>query len=420
MESAMKTISKNSKHRALPAMAFGLLLGATTLASAAFADTAGTALPRRSAIDDLFDAHGQGNAPDRYLSRRPTFRASMSASEVYEAAKSAIARIVVTAPVEARGTGTGFLVDGRGDIVTDCHVVKGATGRATIVVIFADDQVPRSGKVLGCDEPGDIAVLQVDGDMSRRQPLQFARPGTFKTGEDIVAIGYAKAMAGEPSIKRGLISAMHRSAGSHSDLVQTDTPINGGDSGGPLLNMRGEVVAVIEGGFEGTMTAKNLKEIIDGGDTSLQVIAGINFGRSATTAQAFAQKIIATGKVERPDLGIDVEVAGTQGSLWVLPQPGVVVKSVKPGSPAARAGIRANEIIYKLGNGKIWPTPSIRDFQDALALIEPGQPIKIGRYWLSQNGVDAISSGQPAATSDVTYEEAIVSAIGSAPHSAER
>jgi hypothetical protein len=148
---------------------------------------------------------------------------------------------------------------------------------------------------------GDIAVIHVDGISPHRPPLRFAKPGAFEPGDEVIAVGYGLDLFGEPSVNSGNISALHRSDGEHGDLVQTNAPINHGNSGGPLLNMRGEVVGVNSYGVPSQLKMADLflaqKQIVDNGgglpSVGLDIVSGIFYAKGAATAQTYVQKIIA-------------------------------------------------------------------------------------------------------------------------------
>jgi S1-C subfamily serine protease len=320
-----------------------------------------------------------------------------AAGDIYRMIWTSIARVSATYPTK-RGDGTSFLVDDRGDLATNCHVVMAddSTGPVKVEIQFPDDPTWLPAKVLGCDEEGDIAVLHVDGLPPTRQPLRFARSGTFGPGDEVMVVGYALGLDGDPSVTTGSISALHRSLvdGAFGDLVQTNAAINHGNSGGPMLDMHGEVVGVntyIERSTldVGDVTRAQKKNTINAGpppEIDLKVVQGIFYARSAVTAQVYVQEIISSGRVRRPDLGVAVS---WMDSNWLhLPRQGVKVDSVTPGSLAARVGLAKDMIIYAidLGSGVVWKIRTPGDFRDALALMSPSQAIKLYFYALTDKG----------------------------------
>jgi putative serine protease PepD len=144
--------------------------------------------------------------------------------------------------VEGEGAGTGIVLDTDGHILTNAHVVDGAT-EVTVTV----NGEPRSATVLGGDLSDDIAVLQLD-DASGVVPATLGSSGSVAVGDQVVAIGNALALEGSPTVTQGIVSALDRSIetsnGSLGGLIQTDAAISSGNSGGPLVNTAGEVIGV--------------------------------------------------------------------------------------------------------------------------------------------------------------------------------
>jgi putative serine protease PepD len=146
--------------------------------------------------------------------------------------------------VEGEGAGTGIVLDPDGDILTNAHVVADAT---QIYVRVAGDDTPRPARLVASSTTSDIAVVHVD-DTTGLVPATRAAEGTTAVGDDVVAIGNALALEGGMSVTEGIVSALDRSIGTESGtltgLIQTDAAISSGNSGGPLVNARGQVVGV--------------------------------------------------------------------------------------------------------------------------------------------------------------------------------
>ena len=142
---------------------------------------------------------------------------------------------------EGEATGTGVVITSNGEILTNAHVVEGAT---SVRVRFANDTEPVDADVLAFDTGNDLALLKVNA--SNLVAATFATPGSVRVGDQVVAIGYALALDGGPSVTTGIVSALKRTiftdSGALNSLIQTDAAISSGNSGGPLVNMRGEVV----------------------------------------------------------------------------------------------------------------------------------------------------------------------------------
>jgi len=144
---------------------------------------------------------------------------------------------------QGQGAGTGIVLDSQGHVLTNAHVVNGAT---EVSVTLAGDSRSRSAEVVGADTDADIAVLKVD-DTEGLQPATFSQKGV-QVGDEVVAIGNALALEGGPTVTEGIVSALGRSIrtenGNLTGLIQTDAAISSGNSGGPLVDAFGEVVGV--------------------------------------------------------------------------------------------------------------------------------------------------------------------------------
>ncbi|RAM51274.1 MAG: serine protease [Hapalosiphonaceae cyanobacterium JJU2] len=244
-----------------------------------------------------------------------------------------------------RGTGSGFIISGDGRILTNAHVVDGAD---TVKVSLTDGR-SFDGKVLGKDELTDIAVVKIQA--NNLPTLTMGNSEQLQPGQLAIAIGNPLGL--DNTVTTGIISATGRNSSligasdKRVDYIQTDAAINPGNSGGPLLNDRGQVI--------GMNTA-----IIQGAQ-------GIGFAIPINTAQRIADQLITTGKAQHPYLGIQMigltpELKQSLNSdpnnnLTVNEDQGVLVVKVIPNSPAARAGIRAGDVIQKL-NGKTVKDPS--------------------------------------------------------------
>jgi S1-C subfamily serine protease len=237
-----------------------------------------------------------------------------------------------------RGIGSGFIISSDGRILTNAHVVDGAD---TVKVTLTGGKTYQ-GKVLGKDELTDVAVVKIQAD--NLPTVKIGNSENLQPGQWAIAIGNPLGL--DNTVTTGIISATGR-AGSligsdkRVDYLQTDAAINPGNSGGPLLNAQGEVV--------GMNTA-----IIQGAQ-------GLGFAIPINTAQRISNQLIATGKAQHPYLGIQMvgltpEIKQSLNSdpnsgLTVDEDHGVLVVKVMPNSPAAKAGIRAGDVIQKL-NGQ--------------------------------------------------------------------
>ncbi|HCI85937.1 MAG TPA: protease DO family protein [Dehalococcoidia bacterium] len=244
-----------------------------------------------------------------------------------------------------QGVGTGVILDEEGLILTNWHVVDGAV---TITVAFEDGSVSE-GELFRRDPMLDLAIVRVSG-KENLKPAIFGDSDSLRIGEDVVAIGHALGLRGGPTVSKGVVSAIDRTIVAYAGadltgLVQTDAAINEGNSGGPLVNMFGEVV--------GINTAK-----INVGDR-------IGFAININAAKESAYSLIAQGPVPPPGFlgvgGVDITRALAR-ALRLPVGEGFGVTVVEPGSPADEAGIELDDIIIQLDDTEITEGQDLTDF----------------------------------------------------------
>ena len=268
----------------------------------------------------------------------------LSTPELVELLTPSVVQIAVDLG-RGQGVGTGVILDEEGLILTNWHVVEGAV---TITVAFEDGSVAE-GELFRRDPLLDLAIVKVaprDG----LKPAIFGDSEALRIGEDVVAIGHALGLRGGPTVSKGVVSALDRTivgevGGDLTGLVQTDAAINEGHSGGPLVNMFGEVV--------GINTAK-----INIGDR-------IGFAININAAKTAAYSLIAQGPVPAPGFlgvgGVDVTRALAR-ALRLPVGEGFGVTVIEPGSPAANAGIELDDIIVQLDTTEITRGQDLTDF----------------------------------------------------------
>ena len=236
-------------------------------------------------------------------------------------------------------TGSGFVIDNDGHIVTNAHVVDGAS---SVTVQLGQNGDTVDAKVVGTDPSTDVAVLQVEGDTSSLQPLPLGDSSQVKVGDPVVAIGNPFGL--DDTATAGIVSAVQREIDAPngftiSNAIQTDAPINPGNSGGPLIDAAGRVI-----GINSQIESPN-----GGGNI------GIGFAVPINTAKQVADELIANGQVEHAFLGISgTDVTPELAQTFNLNvDSGALVESVVPGGPAAKAGIEAGNADVTMNGTRI-------------------------------------------------------------------
>ena len=246
--------------------------------------------------------------------------------------------------VPTRGLGSGFIVDGRGYILTNNHVVEGAE---EIKVTLTDARSFRA-VLVGRDRFTDLAVLKID---ARNLPVVALAGSTqLSVGETVVAIGSPLWIEGGPTVTTGVVSALGRSMEEPGlpmlhNLIQTDAAINPGNSGGPLLNLAGQAIGI---------------------NTAIIPSAhGIGFAISSTMARPVLRELISKGRVVRPSLHLTaVSVTAAVAYANDLPmERGALVTRVEDGGSAAAAGVREGDVITAVGGR---PVKDLHHFHDSL------------------------------------------------------
>jgi len=255
---------------------------------------------------------------------------------------------------EGEATGTGVVLTSDGEILTNAHVVADST---SVSVRFAGETEPRTATVLASDPGNDMALLKINA--TNLKPATFAQPGTIRIGDQVIAIGYALALDGGPSVTSGIISALKRTiiteSGALNGLIQTDAAISSGNSGGPLVNLRGEVV-----GINTAVARSDVNQAANnvGFSISVDEIGPVlEQLRSQASGVARQEGFLGVGLAARTD--------GGQGAI---------ITSVQPDSPASLAGIQQDDIVLSVDgepiDGQAGLVAAIRD-------AAPGQTVEI-------------------------------------------
>jgi serine protease Do len=277
------------------------------------------------------------------------------------------------------GVGSGFVYDNRGHILTNNHVVENAE---KIKVAFYDG-TEVDAKVVGADKQTDVAVIKVDN--TRVQALPKGDSSKLKVGELVMAVGSPFELS--QSVTTGIISALERNAvgiNDYESFIQTDAPINRGNSGGPLVNMNGEVVGINSA-------------IVSGGSGN----DGIGFAIPMKLASSVADMIIKDGKVHYARIGIELAplTAPLARQLGLDPTTkGVLVGNVLPGSPADKAGLKQGDVITSFAGEKVQDRSS---FRLKVATSEVAKTYEIGYL---RDGKDRTASIVPAPAEKVVFE----------------
>ena len=257
-------------------------------------------------------------------------------------------------------SGSGFFVSDQGYVITNNHVVEGTKE----VKIVLSDGSERTASIVGTDQYSDIAVLKTDGEIPAIASL--GNSDKLDPGEAVIAIGSPLGNF-KNTVTVGVVSATGRSIDTGNgyqieDLIQTDAAINHGNSGGPLVNLAGEVIGI------NTLVVRNTNS----GD----VAEGLGFAIPVNTAQAIAQQIIQQGYFSRPYMGINFQpVNPSIAARYNLSADwGVYVMKVADGSPASSAGLQQGDIITKLGDVTLDETHS---YVNTLFTFKPGDQVTL-------------------------------------------
>ncbi|MEI6161104.1 MAG: Do family serine endopeptidase [Roseococcus sp.] len=287
----------------------------------------------------------------------------------------------------ANALGSGFIVDAQGTVVTNNHVVRNATS----VKVKLEDGRELNARVVGRDERTDIAVLKIDAG----QPLPFLALGdsnTARPGDWVVAVGNPFGLGG--TVTAGIVSARGRDigVGPYDDFIQIDASINSGNSGGPLFGLDGSVIGVNTAIFSPS-----------GGSV------GIGFAIPSNMVRQVVAQIQANGRVERGFLGASTQplTPALARSLRLTKPEGALVGQVEPESPAARGGLRAGDVVTKVGETSV---ANPRDLARAIGDARPGSEVRLSvqrdgaaqelRVTLAELRDGQAAAGKPAAEAE--------------------
>jgi putative serine protease PepD len=280
---------------------------------------------------------------------------ALSVNEIYRRTYKGVVQITVNSSEPTpfgssqsqTAQGSGFVYDTKGDIVTNQHVVDGAT---SVSVTFWNGAKYKA-RVVGSDASTDLAVVKVDAPSSLLVPLALDDSGSVQVGDGVVAIGSPFGLA--ETVTSGIVSALHRQMTSPNGFaiensIQTDAAINHGNSGGPLLDLQARVIGV----------TSQIESDSGGND-------GVGFAIPSDTVRSVVTQLLVSGKAEHAYLGVAVQTSSSGGAA---------VGKVRPGTPAAHASLRTGDVITSINGEKI---SSVGELQSAIDAHKPGDTVTI-------------------------------------------
>jgi putative serine protease PepD len=278
----------------------------------------------------------------------------LSVNSIYKLANRGVVEVKVTSQATGAfgGTqsqsaeGSGFVYDTSGHLITNQHVVDGAT---SVRVTFWNGKT-YTASVVGTDPSTDLAVLDVNAPSSVLFPLTLGNSSKVQVGDNVVAIGAPFGLA--ETVTAGIVSALHRQITSPNnfsidDSIQTDAAINHGNSGGPLLDAQGHVIGV------------NAQIESDSGGSD-----GVGFAIPSDTIKSIASQLISSGKAQHAYLGVQLGDTGSNAR----------VASIKANTPAAKAGLRAGDVITAIGGTHVSSSDEVRA---AINARKPGERVSV-------------------------------------------
>ena len=252
------------------------------------------------------------------------------------------------------GLGSGVIVDAKGYILTNNHVIKGADE----IKVTLSDKREFKGKVIGTDQKTDLAVIKIDSD--KLPVLQLGDSDVLKTGETVLAVGNPFGLS--QTVTTGIVSATGRAnvgIADYEDFIQTDAAINPGNSGGALVNIRGELIGINTAIFS-----------TSGG------YQGIGFAIPSTMAKAVMESLISNGKVVRGWLGVSIQplTADLVKQFNLADDSGVLIGDVVEDGPADKAGIQRGDVIVEFNGLAV---KEVRQLRNIVADSTPGKAIPV-------------------------------------------
>ena len=339
-----------------------VLLGVVALAIVATACTIDTGA-RQSSSSSPAVGSAFGNTQTLPTTDEPV---ASVAAQALPAVVNVTTDVLSSSGQTGQGVGTGFIVRSDGIVVTNCHVVEGATK----ITVFTSAEKPDQfdARVIGGDCEHDLAVLKIDG--KNLPTLTLGNSSDLVLGQSVVAIGYALALEGGPSVTTGIVSSLDRvvqvqdpncdvcqnQSRTYSNVIQTDAAINHGNSGGPLLNLQGQVVGINSAGSD---NAQN-----------------IGFAIAIDSAKDTIQQAIDSPLAPTGYIGVSTESvsAAMAYQLSLKVDQGAYVVATTDGSPASEAGLQSGDVIVEVDGSAV---TSADDLGQILAGLQPGTTVPV-------------------------------------------
>ena len=273
---------------------------------------------------------------------------------------------------ESSGAGTGMIISSNGEVLTNAHVVSGAT---SIKVTLFNSTKSYTATLIGANTAKDVALIQIQG-VSGLPVVTFGDSAKLQVGDTVVAVGNALALQGMPTVTEGIVSGLNRnlstSTSNLTNMIQTDAPINPGNSGGPLVNTAGDVIgmntAILTGSTSQPAQNIGFAESIDSVLATVHSIKSGSGGSATTQGQAYLG-----AEVQDLNASIDSQL-GLPSSTT-----GALVDQVVPGAPASSAGISAGSVITEVGKT---PITSATSLVTAIHSYKPGDKVIV--HWIYQ------------------------------------
>lgn len=285
---------------------------------------------------------------------------ALSWQDIYDKVIPSVVSIVCT-DGNTTSSGTGVIMSNDGYLLTNAHVVAGAS---SVQVVLSDNRV-FDAQCMGSDRISDLAVLHIDGD--NLVPAEFGDSSVLRVGDEVVAIGDPLGVELRGTMTDGIVSAINRdinSRGRTMTLIQTTAALNAGNSGGPLVNCYGQVV--------GINTMKISDYASDGG------VEGLGFAIPVTTAKMVIEELISQGYVSgRPDLGINGSMISSFYQYYYRLPRGMLVETVEPESDAAAQGVQPGDILLALNSVRISDLGTV---QQMIYALDVGDRVEAAFY----------------------------------------